>query len=97
MKKALIVFVLFATLVSLFAVNVSTLESSEQGSGVTSVDTVSEESVVNGSETDGALNVNFSTQRFPTALKHLVIGMIGVIIVLSLIALVVFVLNHITK
>lgn len=97
MKKVLVVFLLFATFVSLFAVNVSAVESAELSSEVTSADTASEESAAGSMETNGAVNINFSTQRFPTALKHLVIGMIGVIIVLALIALVVFFLNKITK
>lgn len=97
MKKALVIFALFATLVSLLAVNVSAVESSELSNEVPSVGTVSEESVVNSTETDGAVIINFSTQNVSTALKHLVIGMVGVIIVLALIALVVFILNNITK
>lgn len=97
MKKALVIFVLFATLVSLLAVNVSAVESSELSDEAPSVDTLPEVSAVNSTETDGAVNINFSTQNVSTALKHLVIGMVGVIIVLALIALVVFILNNVTK
>lgn len=97
MKKALVIFVLFATLVSLLAVNVSAVESSELSEESPSVDTLPEASAVNSTETDGAVNINFSTQNVSTALKHLVIGMVGVIIVLALIALVVFILNNVIK
>lgn len=97
MKKALIVFVLFATLVSLFAVNASAVASSDDSSELQSAGTSSEDSSVASAETDGAISLKFSTQRVPTVLRHFVIGIVGVIIVLALIALVVFILNHIIK
>lgn len=101
MKKALVVFVLFATLMSLFAVSVSATDAVSEESVVSedaaSVTVSSEELTESGEETNGAISFSFSTQRFSTALKHMAVGMIGVIIVLALIAIVVFFLNNITK
>ena len=110
MKKVLVFGLLLAVLFSLFTVT-AFAESTDANNDVsteTSVDNVSTDSDISKEELstnttggeqskDGVISFEFSTTRFPTALKHMAIGMLGVLIVLSLIALVVFVLNKLCK
>lgn len=48
-------------------------------------------------EKNGVVDFDFSVKRIPVALKHMAVGMIGVLIVLSLIAIVVCILNSVFK
>ncbi|MBE6678680.1 MAG: hypothetical protein E7597_07805 [Ruminococcaceae bacterium] len=48
-------------------------------------------------EKETNIEINFSTERLPTALKHMGVGLAGVMLVLILIGVVVFVLNKFFK
>ncbi len=49
------------------------------------------------SEKENNIEIDFSTERLPTALEHMVVGLAGVMLVLILIGVVVFVLNKFFK
>lgn len=67
-------------------------ESDESDESSESVD-----NATNDTSDEGAVSFDFTVERIPVALKHMAVGMIGVLIVLSLIATVVFILNKVFK
>ncbi len=77
----------------------ASIESSEASIESSEAPNESAEVSAESSETssEGVINFTFSTSRFPTALKHMAVGMLGVLIVLGLIAVVVFILNRVSR
>lgn len=77
----------------------ASIESAEVSAESAEASVESAEVSAESSETssDGVINFTFSTSRFPTALKHMAVGMLGVLIVLGLIAVVVFILNRVSR
>jgi len=55
------------------------------------------DSTVAETEEDGNIDINFTTENMSTSLEHMGLGLLGVMIVLSLIAIVVFILNKVFK
>lgn len=100
MKKAFIFVLILIVLASLFVTFAYAEEpavSTEQSEGETISAGVDDPGAVSEAAKDSNINLSFSAERFPTALRHMAIGMIGVLVVLSLIALVVFLLNRVSK
>lgn len=101
MKKAFCVLLILAVLVSAFAITASAAEESSadvpQSSAEASIESAETSAESADTSSDGVINFTFSTSRFPTALKHMAVGMLGVLIVLGLIAVVVFILNGVSR
>lgn len=96
MKKFLVILFTLALLVSCFSATVYA-----EGEDVNSEDVISAEDKLDKAEEkddeDMNVDIDFSTERMPTALKHMGIGLAGVMMVLALIGVVVFILNKIFK
>ena len=103
MKKALVFVLILTVISSIFVVSAFaesgdvSLDASSDESGEFAESTDSTDETSDETSKDGVVSFDFSVERIPVALKHMAVGMIGVLIVLSLIATVVFILNKVFK
>ena len=102
MKKTIIFILTIITLISVFSVTAFAEKSGEFSSDET-IPTIgatvesADDNAENNDEAVGEVQLAFTTDNMSKTLEHMGLGMLGVIIVLSLIASVVLVLNKVFK